>query len=98
MSEPIKAGDLVVVVRTLNCCDRDRGALGKIFTVEQLIPATKFHCQACLAVWSGNNTGARLAVGYNRAGDPGSWPLTFLIKINPPALDETHDTSEELTA
>lgn len=51
MSEPIKAGDLVVVVKTTPCCGNPK-ALGMHFVVKSLRPARgRYHCSHCNTTW-----------------------------------------------
>lgn len=92
MSEPIKVGDLVMVVRE-HSCNPGKG-LGCIFVVERIEPAFHYGCEKCN--WP-TMDGQPLA--YGRAGKyKGYIPLWRLRKSDPPALDEPTDQPEELTA
>ena len=94
MSEAIKVGDLVMVVRT--CCDfpiQDGVRLGLPWSVHVVATLTPGRCPNC------GFTATRVAgsreikrEGWNCA------PLEWLKKIDPPAQDETTDQPEELTA
>lgn len=88
----IKPGDLVMVVRPSPCCGKT-SAIGTTFVVEGLniAPGKCRHCgvieTALLA-----RTGKRSEIGLV------SYRVSRLIRIDPPALPESVETTEELTA
>ena len=96
MSEPIKVGDLVMVVRGHECLIKCAG--GHIFTVTKIVAQIGggWFCEACIhgGIAPNEKYGA---AGFN-TNDPGIIPLGFLRKIDPPVLDETTDETEKLTA
>lgn len=87
MSEPIKAGDLVMVVRWPHRCESSNGLFsGFIGTVEAFHPFAHCRCGEFF-----NEPAARFT-GSVRRGVPVSW----LKKIDPPAQSETTERSLEL--
>ncbi len=87
MSEPIRVNDLVMVVRAKPCCGSTR-RMGAVFTVGQ-IDSGYFSCKCCKEV-------RRLTTVK---GDiEGRLNIARLIRIDPPATDETTETPAELTA
>jgi len=88
MSEKIKAGDLVIVVH--QCCDRLK-AVGAIKRVNAVNNETTL-CRHCF------DGGTRLCAHFEGT-PPHVWtPLSWLKKIDPPALEEKTTTREELPA
>jgi hypothetical protein len=85
MSEPIKVGDIAIVVRHPHC---NGSALGMIVIVEGLHSGVS-RCLKC-----GYTVSEPMAVIRNNWDVPTAW----LKKIDPPALDETLDEREESTA
>lgn len=88
MREPIKVGDLVMVVKPTPCC-RGGNALGFLFRVDYIASGPQ-RCVSC--GWRGESTDAWFD------GSDTSWPLSVLKRI--PPLDELEgvDEREELTA
>lgn len=87
MSE-IKAGDLVMVVRQPHCAGR---ALGKIYIVQDIAPRWDA-CHECGYTTEPDTKSAQI-------GSKGYWaPLSWLIRIDPPAEPASTETKEELTA
>lgn len=94
MSDPIKVGDLVMVVRGNSCCVPHLG-LGAILSVERIEPARRYGCGRCK--WSISD-GRPLARVRSADGRVGYTECSRLKKIDPLAKDETTDQPEELTA
>ena len=91
MSE-IKAGDLVMVVHV--CCEPNSRALGAIFKVKK-ITIDDSRCPYCRDFF--NNT--RRAVAQEVWGDGYKCaPVSWLKKIDPPAIPETEERDEEVMA
>ena len=89
MSEPIKVGDLVMLVR--ECCPVD-SAIGKIFSVAELRNHS-YWCHYCR--WSaGQLSGARV----NGQDSHCSYPLSWLKRIPPLSELEGENRDEEITA
>lgn len=86
MSELIKVGDLVMVVRGHLC---DVGYVGKVLSIERW---PSWHCPVCGAHQFGDFAGATLVRPMSGA------PLTWLRRIPdfPELADERHD--EEIAA
>jgi hypothetical protein len=89
MSE-IKAGDLVMVVR--GCCGR-YPHLGKVFTVASLKRVGSFSRLCCKQA----QPESWRAVMVERK-DLHATPLSYLVKIDPPALPENTNNKEEIHA
>ena len=103
MEKGIKAGDLVMVVRPVRCgCKSEQ--LGVVFRATEIIPAQKYagrkwKCPTCPSHGIYQST----ATGYFVAGCPvgNSSPGVArgrLLKIGPPADDETTEQPEEISA
>jgi hypothetical protein len=92
MSEPIKVGDLVRVVRACDC--KPLRGYGTIFMVEKIETAFNLTCKHCSAVI---RDGRPLAYGTISKGS-GWHPLAWLRRI--PPLSELDDVrqDEEITA
>lgn len=89
MSEPIKAGDLVMVVRLSPCCRKAR--LGFPFTVLDVrIAKGKYHCWHCKATLPKG-----LVASYGKNSVVALWRLK---KIDPTAEQTDTETRKELTA
>lgn len=88
MSEPIKAGDLVVIVKSPHSCSNDR--LGVIFRVDYIHPLNP-RCVFC---------GVDLALGDRTAMDAGQAgrgaPLSWVKRIQPSAELEGQRTQEDI--
>lgn len=82
MDDIIRKGDLVCVVR--DCCGK---RLGQIFIVEQIVLRDSL-CGFCKAIY--DNT---YFAGYGKRGRPLSW----LKKINPPAIEIETERETEIT-
>ena len=92
MSDPIKVGDLVMVVR-YHDCEPSHGC-GVVFMVEALDTARDHWCSRCNASL---NDGRLLVLGTRNA-KKGWLSASFVKKIDPPALEETTDEPAELAA
>lgn len=89
MSEPIKVGDLVYVARgDCNC------HLGRIYQVARMqpLPPGWVSCRQCrqhqrfeAATWAIEKDGAHLPIGF---------PVAWLGKIDPPALEVEREAEE----
>lgn len=88
MSEPIKVGDLVIVVKP-GCSNKN---LGRVFRVARL-SRNKKPCPFC-----GTHHGFKGQLMACSSNDNHGFSFGRLKKIDPPALDETTDEREELTA
>lgn len=87
MSDQIKPGDLVMVVKTMPCCGYD-GGLGTVFRASE-ITQEYVKCSGCEAVRFNENE----LVGI----DEESCVETYrLKKLNPPAEEESRETTKEL--
>lgn len=99
MSEPIKAGDLVIVVR--DCCGN---SLGRIATVEQTNPADDWaalwQCGVCRATLKSAMSLVRLPEISAAPEKPsrGWWPTAWVKRIPPLSELEGENRKEELTA
>ena len=89
--QTIRVGDLVMVVR-YHHCQPTRG-LGVIFRVEKIESAMNYRC-FCGTIFC---DGRPLAFGRIAQGS-GYTPLSWLRKIEPPALTETQDEREGVSA
>ncbi len=86
MSERIEVGDLVMVVKPSPCgCIN---ALGYVGVVSRIYPVIKNHCITC------GDVRQRDIVAKLRDG---TCEVSRLKKINPPAQDESIETSKEIT-
>jgi hypothetical protein len=85
MSRPIKAGDLVVVLRN-HCSD---ASVGLILRVENVEPNDRLHCRKCGAPMPGWPMVARVERPYGTCYAPLPW-----LKRIPP-LDELDDVKRE---
>jgi hypothetical protein len=83
MSEEIKRGDLVVVVRGLRCCGYTK-VLGRTFIVRYLIDGLPGRCSQC-----GETT-----TEPGACGDDGLFNDIYQLKKIPP-LNELEDQTEE---
>ena len=87
----IKAGDLAMVVR--DCCGRHLGTPLKVGSIHFQPHPKNVRCDDCGREYSN--------VEYVKVENPGrvsNAPLFWLKKIDPPAIPETEDEREELTA
>lgn len=91
MSDPIKAGDLVMVVKCH--CELTAGALGTVFVVTK-VKTVRVHCH-CGAVLVDTPAAYNGQMNY---GLPAAEPLHYLKRI--PPIEELDDVKqdEELTA
>lgn len=85
MSDQIKPGDLVMVVKPTPCCHNFHG-VGEISKVAS-IHIEDFVCYHCNFEMSGALV--QTSVGWFA-------PVTVLKKLNPPADEETRETTKEL--
>ncbi len=90
MSEPIGVNDLVMVVRPTKCGCARKG-IGRPFVVERIMVLDYRYVCDCGESRAGqvNALGAGMDTGY---------AVERLIRIDPPATDETTETPAELTA
>lgn len=89
MSEPIKAGDLVMLVRA--DCEHEAKNIGRIFVVPALRHDTS-HCPKC---WHQHEAQWH-AVSDKDSGH--GWPLRNLKRIDPLPESERTPQGEEITA
>ena len=92
MSNEIKVGYLVMVVRGMPCCGANTGAEGVPFKVTRLeYFDNERRCNYCRAdrpaIYSAHGFIGRRAI-----------EITRLIRIDPPALPESVTTDERITA
>lgn len=85
----IQPGDLVMVRMTQPCCGNPAGS-GMIYTVSAISDA-RTQCAACGSI-------VTYSIAYNTDEPTGGFPVSRLFKIDPPAIDESTPTVEELTA
>lgn len=85
----IQPGDLVVCVRSQPCCNKTFG-MWRTFTVGEVWTGQS-RCTAC-----GHVTDSPVACPVFEVF--GGFLVSRLIKINPPAINESTKTVEELTA
>lgn len=92
-AKPIGVDDLVMVVRGHDCMVRAIG--GVPFTVSGIVRVHDggWFCNRCYTESAGPNVNG--ASGHPLVN---AVPLTWLIKINPPAIDDSVETREEITA
>lgn len=89
----IKAGDLVMVVRSNGCpCPAHPISLGRVFRVSAIAEYRSLYCAAC-----GKKTNANKAVVAHDGPNLGYW-IGRLKKIDPPVIPESVTEREELTA
>ena len=79
MSEPIKVGDLVIVVRGNPCCGQS-SILGKIFYVAEIDTVYGSTCTFC-----GAPAEYALPAAFRNVGDITGTQLRKLKRIDPPA-------------
>lgn len=84
----IKAGDLVMVARPGICCG-DTEDIGKVFTATRVFMCFTSHCNIC------GDKSAEVLVSDDDDFTAG-YPASRLIKINPPSIDESTETKQEL--
>lgn len=89
MSDPIRAGDLVQIIRKF-CEEHDDHGLGRIYVVESIEPAFDFGCRRCRDVRLSN--GELLAYGDVGKGY-GFYPVSCLRRI--PPLSELEDVKQD---
>ncbi len=95
MSDEIKEGDLVMVVRGLKCCGKSIkiGFPFKVAEISYFDAPTGSRCIHC------RSTGfASGEIAYFERGKGKGIFLYQLKKIDPPALPESVDESQEVTA
>lgn len=95
MSDEIKVGDLVMVVRGLRCCGNSR-KLGLAFTVAEIAyhdGNVRLECVHCGSKGQSDGT-----LAYPERGKGQGVFLYQLKKIDPPAQDESEETKRELVA
>ena len=83
----IKAGDLVMVAKAMPCCGANF-KIGYPFTVKEIYFKKYGECGHC---------GHKIPNSF-AALDYSGWPFSMdrLIKINPPSIDESTETKQEL--
>ena len=95
MSEPIKVGDLVRIVKNHGCTlDRPHRGIGFITTVERIERAFAYHCKGCDEVVRELN-GHMLMYGRTSIG-PGYYPLAWVKRIPPLSELEGEKQKEDL--
>lgn len=90
MTEPIKKGDLVMVVKPTPCCG-NAGSLGRVFRVGSLRAFTGW----CLRCGLRGDPSVDVALPHRSLEGA---QLSRLIKIDPPALPEGVETTKGVTA
>lgn len=94
MSEEIKAGELVMVVRGMPCCNRS-GYFGFTFKVGEIFLSSDLSSYACK--FCGTE-----AKDYGLSAEDTTGDYTFFLcelkRIDPPALPESVDEAQEVTA
>ncbi|MAL01186.1 MAG: hypothetical protein CL536_03415 [Alcaligenaceae bacterium] len=88
MTDQIKPGDLVMVVKPTPCCG-NRVSVGRLFPVE-IIGFGNGRCILCGAGFPDTC----FAAGQDRIG----YHLNRLKKLNPPADEESREKTKELEA
>lgn len=88
MSE-IKVGDMVMVVRGMPCCGATGRHMGHTFVVSAVKPQDVGNCSYCGHFFE--------IVPTARDESFKPCPIYRLKRIDPPALDETLETSREVT-
>ena len=83
----IKSGDLVMVVRPLECCGKT-GGIGKVFRVHSVGYYTT-RCQTCGAV---DTASARAAISERGS----AYLLTRLKRIDPPEEQKTRTATRDM--
>jgi len=95
VSEPIKVGDLVMIVRT--CCEfplTEGVRMGLPWRVDVMANLKRSRCPKCGFTDSGSYAGSKDIVRPN-------WncaPLEWLKKIDPPKLEQDERHDEKITA
>lgn len=93
MSKPISVGDLVMVVRGHECSVAKAGGIP--WTVTGIVEPIGggYYCDICKrhSAWGEE----RAATGYKKGSHA---PLSWLIRIDPPAIPETVEQREEISA
>lgn len=94
MSEPIKAGDLVAVVKPAACCTSGLGRIFRVVSLESKDVYGEWACRHCGAKGVSGTTNASFAVE-----DGGQWHSIKRLKRIPP-LDELEGVKgdKEITA
>jgi len=88
VSEPIKCGDLVAVIRPTECCNGP-GSIGLVGTVTNMVEHGVFRC---------NVTGWRHVTACVQI-DGDAWiERSRVKKLDAPLNDETVDETKEITA
>jgi hypothetical protein len=99
MSEQIKAGDLVIVVRGRSCCGTGTKYIGRIKAVLKVGPVgyarfgVPWKCRNCQKEF---DPATLIAVTNAKTGR--GFMVDRLKKIDPPPIEQTTDTPEELCA
>ncbi len=86
----IKAGDLVMVVRGVVCCGTSTKMNGVPFVVAKVETRGPYCCKKC------GHEYAQVTSAYSVDGC--NVDVRRLIRIDPPALPESVDTEQEVTA
>jgi len=94
MSDEIKSGDLVMVVRGLPCCGfMGLAHFGLTFIVTAVFPAPPgLSCKCCNAPASA----AAPCVGANISGEADAMLMSMVKKIDPPAEGDSLPTRRDL--
>ena len=90
MSEPIKVGDLVMVVRGNPCCGQSY-SLGKIFCVAEIDTVYGSTCTFC-----GAPVEYALPAAFRNVGDMTGSQLRKLKRIDPPADAVSEDARKTI--
>lgn len=90
MSEPIKAGDLVQIVKAMPCGCHTR--IGYPFVVKKILTFNQAYCTDCGALYAGITKVAETGL----IGKDQFFDVRCLIKINPPPLEETEHTTLDI--
>ena len=100
-SARIKVGDLVMMVRGHGCGLRLRGGVPFVVTGFVAPFGGGWTCSVCEQRNAGPNENAALGLKPLRKAPKGEYaaiPVSWLIKIDPPALSETTNESQEIVA
>jgi len=87
---PIQAGDLVMVVRW-PCCGINVGKVAKVARIDTIMGV---YCTSCRFDYRGPNADLENDCMIHQLACA---PLSCLIRIDPPALNETTETEREIT-
>lgn len=95
MGKPISVGDLVMVVKPTLCCGK-AGVIGKVFKVTEVFISRFNQCNICRRIFKD----VKVAVDSSRfalpSGGGGSFQLSRLIRIDPPATGDSLPTRKDI--